>query len=1411
MVLCDQLLSHILALSEFFFVFTYCHDYLSDFNVKKSDCSTKNTTTQFPKLIQLQDTEINKNAYESDHSEAERNIKSNETELLDLILQASAREGLQAMRTLYYVTEPELIRNEQLLQDNHPAALLSKFSNPEENTTRQEMAAFAMLSAAKAFRRNNFLSINLARKAHSQKISLRHTELEVMCRPREIPLCPISSKRYRTHDGTCNNQDRQRWGAALMPFHRLLPPEYGDGVDSIRNAADGGPLPSSRFISLLVHGAREGEASFTLMLAQWGQLLDHDMTSTAQPRPINGSIPSCCGGKNFHPSCFPIKVPFDDPWLSPLKIRCLEFLRSAPAQRADCELSWREQTNQASSFIDASPIYSSSIKASNSARTFHNGLLIFGNNNSFNDVCQRGALAPHCIRAGDARSSEQPGLLALHHVWVGEHNRIALELSKLNRHWSDEKVFQETRRIIGAMFQHITYNEFLPAILGRKILKLFDLELLQSGYYQGYDPDINPTVANEFSAAAFRFGHSLVQNSYIRCDRFHNVININVTLHEEFQRGDIGTAGSLHRLLRGMSNQKSLKRDEFITPELTNHLFQTPGKFLKNFPTEMKNTFFDSFQGFPFGLDLAAINIQRGRDHGLPPYTRWRIPCGLSPINNWDDFVISAGPESAQRIGHAYRSVHDIDLFVGGIAERPVSGALVGPTFACIIAQQFHNTRKGDRFWYENGNFESSFTPSQLQSLRRVLLANILCRAVGSGTFQPHIFLPPNLTNNVRLSCDFGPLAIIDLSPWLELDPFLPQAPTLSQLSSEFAEEVPERIFNIIPQQFQGQLPLRDNKNPIKKGNISKVRVNSTTLFEQIINNESKINDKLDFERRMLLSSEGRHKLNSNDTFQLSIAKSSTSSYNISDDLKNVATAFVKSKFIPEQSIDDGEPASKTYTTNFTENSPIVHGKEKTSKFEISHDNPVTIENIAASSCEVENACSIALRSANNDILSQQIYKKIKNAQDSTKKFIEEDTTDVFVNKGNEVQVIESKKVNESLQSVNILNKTKEFERELGFILSANSTQVSHDSKDHNKLLMITKSNPDPETHRKPKSKEQAKDKIIKMPLPTNSINTTLMSSSTVSHFSNIRKATLEGQNDYLRSYGGTVDSAADKGKEYEIQISIRQKEKNRIPIKTSQYDDRSTIYQTNRNDNYALSYVKRITTYATFFPPVTTEQLTNVQSPFTKPPIILIVDEGIHRTTPQTPAIFQNIANWNSEKHNSASSFSNKPNKDYIYNGFISNSAPFSTSSHMQTSGDIVLSETEDIDRFSSANSNENTIFSFNLKVNSDSGQLPRPIDTQKYGYGSTLKAWQTPAPIQTSNSNLKLPPQHHHASSPYSSSSSQVTYFKDKIIRSQSKNDLRSSNQNSFDSNKSPQLFKKLSIVNPTNHETFQHERVG
>ncbi|XP_050068347.1 uncharacterized protein LOC126556858 [Anopheles maculipalpis] len=616
-------------------------------------------------------------------------------------------------------------------------------------------AAYATLVAAKTFKEStNVEYVAIGRQA-PPKISLKKTPLEKLCPSREAPRCVPASLRYRTHDGTCNNGRRPRWGSAQMPFHRFLAPEYQDGVEGIRRSVTGATLPSARFVSLVVHGSRNEEAPVTMMLALWGQLIDHDITATAQPRSINGSTPRCCNGgeESTHPSCLPIKVPHDDPWLSHLGVRCLEFLRSAPAQRRDCLLSWREQTNQATSFLDASPIYSSNPRSSDNARIFRNGMLLFGRGPPHEDVCFRAALANQCIRPGDSRSGEQPGLLMMHMIWVNEHNQIATRLSDINPHWSDEKVYQETRRIVGALFQHITYREFLPLVLGKEVCRLFDLELETSGYYRNYDANVNPTIANEFSAAAFRFGHSLIQSTYMRADRHHRFIANNVSLHEDTSEGDFGGPGSLHRLLRGMVNQRALKRDEFITAELTNHLFQT--------------------KSFPFGLDLAAINIQRGRDHGLPAYVNWRGPCGLSNIKDWNDLERVMGPASTNRLRKAYRTVDDIDLFVGGLAERPVVGGIVGPTFSCIIAQQFSNLRKGDRFWYENPGFESSFTPAQLESIRQVAFSQVLCRALGGGgTLQPFVFLPSDFGQNERLPCESRLMAPIDLTPWKEHDPF---------------------------------------------------------------------------------------------------------------------------------------------------------------------------------------------------------------------------------------------------------------------------------------------------------------------------------------------------------------------------------------------------------------------------------------------------------------------------------------------------------------------------------------------------------------------------------------------------------------------------------------------------------------
>nr|XP_026488127.1 uncharacterized protein LOC113394887 [Vanessa tameamea] len=710
---------------------------------------------------------------DTNYEEAYDENTSNSTNESTKDVLEAADYGLQMMHELYGVFEPKLYSMGLMLNEKDPARYVAAFNAPSEEIVKYSRYGYASLQAASRLRQ---LTSNNGDRLESRTeeslfpgaSALRQSSLLEQCPLRGPPKCPPASKRYRTHDGTCNNLNRPRWGATMTPVQRFLQPVYSDGIQAPRKSFFGTTLPSAREISALIHEDKNAEnPGITHLLMQWGQFLDHDVTSSSQSRGFNGSVPRCCkdGGRDFipkelmHPECMPIAVPPSDPFYGPRGVRCLDFVRSSPAPRDDCALGWREQFNQVSAYIDGSPLYASSARQSDKLRLFRNGMLQYGRVQQRrpllppdrDELCRGGAVSTDCFKSGDARVNEHPGLVAAHIVWLRQHNRMAQELAHLNPHWSDEKIYQETRKIVGAMVQHITYREFLPIVLGSEVMRLFELELQQKGFYRGYSPKISASPASSFGSAAFRFGHSLVQSSFVRFDRFHHPLNNNVSLHDELTNpSNIWSMGAVDRLLLGMVNQPIQKRDEFITEELTNHLFQTPH--------------------FSFGMDLAAINIQRGRDHGVPPYTSWREPCGLSAISNFEDLFRIMPARVVRKLKVLYRHVDDIDLFTGGMAERPVVGGLVGPTFACIIAQQFSNLRKGDRFWYENGGFESSFTPAQLQQIRRISLAQVLCRTLDSiDNIQPFAFLSPDNPDNERISCRNGLLNNFDLSPWIEI------------------------------------------------------------------------------------------------------------------------------------------------------------------------------------------------------------------------------------------------------------------------------------------------------------------------------------------------------------------------------------------------------------------------------------------------------------------------------------------------------------------------------------------------------------------------------------------------------------------------------------------------------------------
>ena len=554
---------------------------------------------------------------------------------------------------------------------------------------------------------------------------------------------------FRTIDGTCNNlrEGKQTVGASFTEFSRILKAVYEDGIGQplgfqqafIEKRPFAPRRPSARLISTtVIQDINKLQPDATLMLMQWGQFLDHDYAYLIESSTLSGEEIECNTCEAIG-ECQPIQVPEDDPQFGLGTIQngnCLSFIRagvSCVRQPGTPLFDARQQLNQITHWIDASNVYGSLPEEEQELREFRNGLLREGNipGTLPEDPNPRPPCpgSTPCFRGGDLRANEQVVLTVMHTIFLREHNRIARQLSVLNPRWDDERIYQEARKIVGAIAQVITYQEYLPEMLGERNLQ----RLL--GRYTGYNDSIDASLPNSFGAAAYRVGHSQVQEAFTRIDVNGRTLPSLPLVQAFFNPGAFFANGGTDTFLRGLLSQQSRKIDEFVTRTLTNRLFQRPREA---------------------GMDLASLNIQRGRDHGLPSYRAFRNFCagqfGLrGEIEN---------PSTLHRLRELYNSEDDIDLWVGGLAETPLPGARIGPTFACIFAITFKGLREGDRFYYENPGV---FTPEQLNEIKKASLSKIICdNGDDIREAQPNAFS----TVEAQRPCAFLPS--IDLSKWSE-------------------------------------------------------------------------------------------------------------------------------------------------------------------------------------------------------------------------------------------------------------------------------------------------------------------------------------------------------------------------------------------------------------------------------------------------------------------------------------------------------------------------------------------------------------------------------------------------------------------------------------------------------------------
>lgn len=503
----------------------------------------------------------------------------------------------------------------------------------------------------------------------------------------------------RRLDGSQNNLFNPQLGTAGSRLLREVPIAYDDMMAS----PSGVNRPAPRNISnTCVSQAADmpDPTGHSAYVWAWGQFIDHDLDLTG-----TGS------------EAFDIPIPAGDPFFDPFNLGNLvmPFARSVfdPDTGTDPS-NPRQQINQITAFLDGSGIYGSDVDRAAALRTFEGGmlktsagdLLPFNLDGLPNDD-PTGQPPTSLFLAGDRRANEQIALTSLHTLFVREHNRQARLLGQALVGLSDEQIYQLARKRVGALVQVVTYQEFLPAILGPGALPP----------YTGYNPNIDPGIDILFSTAAFRFGHSLVGPTLLRLDASGQPIAAgNLAIRDAFfQPTRLVTEGGIDPVLRGLAATPMQQLDPNIIDDLRSFLFGPPGSG---------------------GLDLACLNIQRGRDHGLPDFNTVRVACGLAPLASFAQ--LTGDQARAQGLATLYGSPDNLDPWVGFLAEDPAPGGLVGPTLRVVLIKQFTRLRDGDRFFYANDPSLAAFRGE----LEATTLADIIARNT-EATIQGDAFKTP--------------------------------------------------------------------------------------------------------------------------------------------------------------------------------------------------------------------------------------------------------------------------------------------------------------------------------------------------------------------------------------------------------------------------------------------------------------------------------------------------------------------------------------------------------------------------------------------------------------------------------------------------------------------------------------------
>ena len=517
----------------------------------------------------------------------------------------------------------------------------------------------------------------------------------------------LFAQENRTITGSGNNLNNSQLGMPNTPLLRVSAANYADGFKTMNDAH----LPIPRKISNQLFEQTEDHleaSSLSDFVWLFGQFIDHDISLT----------------ENGHEVSL-LELPEDEEVFTEDNLIFLSRNAYDP-NSGDAPDRPRVYNNMVTSYIDASMVYGSDEERANWLRTFDNGELKvwkpfgeeeylpwntitgqFGDpidNSSATFMADDTQSLDEYFVAGDIRANENVVLTAIHTLFVREHNRLCRELSKEHPTWNDERLYQRARKLVGAYIQAIVYYEWLPA-LGVYMPK-----------YQGYRPSQDPTIFNVFSAAAFRIGHTMIDGDIVLMNNNGEMISRRSLDELFFNPQQFVLDGGPDPYFKGMGTQVMQEMDCKMVDDLRNFLFK------------------DS-QGL--GLDLASINIFRGRDRGLPDYNTLRADWGLPKLNSFSD--ITNSQEDVNILEELYQDVNNIDAWVGMLSEQHVDEkSAFGPLVMRIIKEQFRKLREGDRFYFEN---DPSFSPAEIAEIKNTTMHDLIMRNTNISLMQPNVFV----------------------------------------------------------------------------------------------------------------------------------------------------------------------------------------------------------------------------------------------------------------------------------------------------------------------------------------------------------------------------------------------------------------------------------------------------------------------------------------------------------------------------------------------------------------------------------------------------------------------------------------------------------------------------------------------